>query len=259
MQFIDTHSHLYLEEFNNDRAEIISRALGAGVIKVMLPNIDSSSVPKMLEMVYEYPGICYPMIGIHPTSVKGDYQEQFESVKDWLGREQFIAIGEIGIDLYWDKTFLKQQSEIFKAQIELALSHNLPLVIHARDSITEIFKILEEYRGSGLKGVFHAFTGDTGEAEFIIDYGFYIGIGGIVTFKNAGLDKVVADIGIDKLLLETDAPYLAPAPYRGKRNESAYIPIIGDKIAEITACSSEAVAAQSTENALKLFNLNIPG
>jgi len=255
MHFIDTHSHLYLEEFNNDRAEIISRALGAGVSKILLPNIDRDSVPGLLEMVYNYPGICYPMIGIHPTSVKDDYQLQFESVKEWLSKEKFIAIGEIGIDLYWDKTYFRQQSEIFKYQIELALEMEMPVVIHSRESFPEIFRMLEDYRGSGLKGVFHAFTGDTGEAEHITEFGFLIGIGGIVTFKNSGLDKVVADIGIENLMLETDAPYLAPTPFRGKRNESAYIPIIAEKIADITGCSTEEVADTTFRNALQLFKL----
>jgi TatD DNase family protein len=257
MKYIDTHSHLYLEEFNNDREEIISRALGAGVTKILLPNIDKASVSGMLEMAHNYPGICYPMIGIHPTSVKEDYLEQLESVKYWLTRDRFIAIGEIGIDLYWEKEFLRQQTEIFKAQVELALANNLPVVIHARESFTEIFNLLKEYRGSGLTGVFHAFTGDTGQAEFIIDLGLYIGIGGIVTFKNSGLDKVVADIGIQKILLETDSPYLAPTPYRGKRNESAYIPMIAQKIADVTHLSLKEVAEITSINALSLFNLEV--
>lgn len=256
MQFIDTHSHLYLEEFNSDRAETISRALSAGVNKILLPNIDKDSIPEMLDMVYKYPGICYPMVGIHPTSVKHDYLEQLESVKEWLSKEKFIAIGEIGIDLYWDKTYFNQQSEIFRSQLELALAKDMPVVIHSRDSFPEIFKLLEEYRGSGLKGVFHAFTGDTAEAEFIIKFGLNIGIGGIVSFKNSGLDKVVADIGIDKLMLETDSPYLAPTPYRGKRNESAYIPLIAKKIAELTGKSTEAVAGITTNNATRLFKLD---
>ena len=177
-------------------------------------------------MPYKYPGICYPMIGIHPTSVKEDYNEQFESVKYWLEKEKFIAIGEIGIDLYWDKTYIIEQSEIFIKQINLALELNLPVVIHSRDSFLEIFKLLKPFKNSSLKGVFHAFTGDTGEAEHIINSGFLLGIGGIVTFKNSGLDKVVADVGINNIVLETDSPYLAPAPHRGKRNESAYIRFI---------------------------------
>ncbi len=255
MQFIDTHSHLYLEEFNSDRAEVISRALGADVSKILLPNIDKDSISDMLGVAYNYPGICYPMIGIHPCSVKEDYLEQLELVREWLSREKFIAIGEIGIDLYWDKSFFSQQKDIFTAQVELAISNNLPLVIHSRESFPEIFKLLEYYRGSGLQGVFHAFTGDTGEAEFISEFGFKIGIGGIVTFKNSGLDKVVADIGIENLLLETDAPYLAPTPYRGKRNESSYIPLIAEKIADITGTSVSKVSEVTSKNALRLFNL----
>lgn len=257
MKYIDTHSHLYLEEFNNDREEIISRALGAGVVKILLPNIDKTSVSAMLELTHNFPGICYPMIGIHPTYVKEDYLEQLESVKEWLTRDKFIAIGEIGIDLYWDKEFIRQQTEIFKAQIELALTYNLPVVIHARKSFPEIFSLLEEYRGSGLRGVFHAFTGDTGQAEFIIDLGLYVGIGGIVTFKNSGLDKVVADIGIHNILLETDSPYLAPSPFRGKRNESSYIPLIAEKIAETTCLSLKEIAEVTSKNAHNLFKLKV--
>jgi TatD DNase family protein len=255
MQYIDSHSHLYLEEFNKDRAEVISRALGAGVTKILLPNIDKDSISGMLEMVNDYPGICYPMIGVHPCSVKENYKEELSTVIEWLTKENFIAIGEIGIDLYWDKTFLKQQIDILKSQLDLALLHKLPVVIHSRESFVEIFNVLEEYRGSGLKGVFHAFTGDTGEAEFISGLGFKIGIGGIVTFKNSGLDKVVKDIGIENLILETDSPYLAPTPYRGKRNESAYIPIIAEKIAGLTANSINDVAKVTTSNVLNLFNL----
>lgn len=255
MQFIDTHSHLYLEEFDSDRDEVIRRAIIAGVNRILLPNIDSASVETMLNMVSKYSGICYPMIGIHPTSVKADYAEQFEKIKEWSGKGNFIAIGEIGIDLYWDKTFFKEQAELFKAQIEIAIELSLPVVIHARESFLEIFKELEPYRGSSLRGVFHAFTGDTGEAEYIIDSGFLLGIGGIVTFKNAGLDKVVKDIGIEHLVLETDSPYLAPVPHRGQRNESAYIPLIAGKISELTNVPEEKVADVTTANAINLFKL----
>ena len=187
--------------------------------------------------------------------MKDDYLSQLEAVKSWLGKEEFIAIGEIGIDLYWDKSYFSQQVEIFRAQVELALSKDLPVVIHSRDSFTEIFKIMEDYRGSGLKGVFHAFTGDTAEAEFIVELGLYVGIGGIVTFKNSGLDKVVADIGTDRILLETDSPYLAPSPHRGQRNESAYIPLIAEKVSQLTGKSISDVASTTTGNALQLFNL----
>lgn len=255
MQFIDTHTHLYLEEFDHDRDEVIERAISTGVNKLLLPNIDSKSTETIIDMVYKYPGICYPMIGVHPTSVKGDYRQELDSVIDWLGRENFIAIGEIGLDLYWDKTFIKEQSDIFNTQIEIALKHDLPVVIHSRDSFLEIFKLLEAYQGSGLKGVFHAFTGDTGEAEHIIESGFYLGIGGIVTFKNSGLDKVVTDIGIDHLLLETDSPYLSPTPHRGARNESSYIPLIAKRVAEATETTIEEVSKVTTGNAIKLFNI----
>lgn len=255
MQFIDSHSHIYLDEFKNDLDEVISRTISSGVNKILLPNIDSSSVESMLNVARKYPGICYPMIGIHPTSVKKDFLEQYETVLHWLEKERFIAIGEVGIDLYWDSTFIEEQTKILKMQIELALEKELPLVIHSRESFLQIFKILKDYEGSNLRGVFHAFTGDTGEAEHIINSGFYLGIGGIVTFKNSGLDRVIEDIGIDKLLLETDSPYLAPTPYRGKRNESSYIPIIAERIATICSTSIAEVAKVTSENANKLFNL----
>ena len=255
MQYIDTHSHLYLEEFDNDRDEVISRAVTAGVRTIMLPNIDNNSIAGMMDMVAKYPGICYPMIGVHPTSVKDDYLQQLESVKEWITKGGFVAVGEIGIDLYWDKTFIREQEEIFRAQLDLALDNKLPAVIHCRDSFLEIFRVLDDYRDSGIRGIFHAFTGDTGEAEKVIEAGFLLGIGGIVTFKNSGLDRVVADIGIDNLVLETDSPYLAPEPVRGKRNESSYIPHIAARVAAITGIDAGEVARVTTGNAMSIFNL----
>ena len=233
MQFIDTHTHLYLPEFDTDRDEVVSRAIGSGISKMLLPNIDLQSVDLMLSAVNRYPGICYPMTGLHPTSVKSDYLSHLDNLEKLVAHHKFIAIGEIGIDLYWDKTFLKEQMISFRRQIAFAFDNGLPVVIHSRDAFPEVFSVLDEFKGKALKGVFHAFTGTLQDAETAIDMGFKLGIGGIVTFKNSGLDKIVSEIGPDNLILETDSPYLAPVPYRGKRNESSYICIINRKLADI--------------------------
>ena len=255
MQFIDSHTHLYLPQFDNDREEVVSRALDSDVVKLLLPNINSDSVGKMLQMVNRYPHVCYPMIGLHPTSVKKDYSDQLNVVREWIAKEKFIAIGEIGIDLYWDKTFLEGQKVAFRSQIEIALAEDLPVVIHCRESFDEILAIISEYGSGKLRGVFHAFTGSIKQARQVIKMGFFIGIGGIVTFGNAGLDSVISEIGPDSLILETDSPYLAPVPNRGKRNESAYIPFIASRIAELTKISVDRIADITTENAIGLFNL----
>lgn len=255
MQLIDTHSHLFLPEFDSDRDQVILNAQQNGVEKVLLPNVDGSTINDLLKLVEKYPDYCYPMIGLHPTSVKEDYKEELKKTENWLEKRNFIAIGEIGIDLYWDKTFKTQQEEAFRYQIELAKKYDLPVVIHARDSFDEIFTIMDEIIDDKLKGVFHAFTGDEIQAKRIIEWGFKIGIGGIVTFKNSGLDKVVHNIDINHIVLETDSPYLAPVPHRGKRNESAYLPNIAQKIAEIKNISIKEVAEITTYNAKQLFKL----
>jgi TatD DNase family protein len=255
MQYIDTHTHLYLPEFDTDRDEVVNRALGNGISKMLLPNIDIHSFEPMLSAVNRYPGICYPMTGLHPTSVKDDYLVQLEKVESLVSCFKFIAIGEIGIDLYWDKTFLKEQLISFRRQIEFAIDLGLPVVIHSRDSFPEVFSVLDEFKGKPINGVFHAFTGSLQDAEKAIEAGFKLGIGGIVTFKNSGLDRVVKETGPDHLILETDSPYLAPVPYRGKRNESAYISVINKKLADIFEKSEEAIAAITYENSTKLFNL----
>jgi TatD DNase family protein len=255
MQYIDTHTHLYLPEFDTDRDEVVNRALGNGISKMLLPNIDIHSVEPMLSAVNRYPGICYPMTGLHPTSVKDDYLVQLDKIESLVSGCKFIAIGEIGIDLYWDKTFLKEQLISFRRQIEFAVDLGLPVVIHSRDSFPEVFSVLDEFKGKPINGVFHAFTGSLQDAEKAIEAGFKLGIGGIVTFKNSGLDRVVKETGPDHLILETDSPYLAPVPYRGKRNESAYISIINKKLADIFEKSEEAIAAITYENSTRLFNL----
>jgi TatD DNase family protein len=255
MQLIDTHTHLYLPEFDSDRDEMVKRSYENGVVKLLMPNIDINSVDSMLSAEKAYPGICYSMIGLHPTSVKEDYLRQLDILEDKAEHFPFIAVGEIGIDLYWDKTFIKEQIITFKRQINLGLKHNLPVVIHSRESFPEVFEALKEFEGSGITGVFHAFTGDFATADKAISLGFKLGIGGIVTFKNSGLDTVVRKVGIDNIILETDSPYLAPVPHRGKRNESAYIAIINRKIAEIFSIGIEETAAKTWSNSIELFKL----
>lgn len=255
MQLIDTHTHLYLPEFDNDRDEAVKRALDSGVTRLLMPNIDVHSVDQMLSVEKKYPGICLPMIGLHPTSVKEDFEQQLESLERLFYEHRYIAIGEIGIDLYWDKSFIKEQIKAFRKQISFALEKNLPVVVHARDSFAEVFSVLDEFRGTGLKGVLHAFTGGLQEMEKALELGFYLGIGGIVTFKNSGLGDIVRAAGTRNLILETDSPYLAPVPYRGKRNESSYICIVNKKIADITGMTEENVAAATYSSSYELFNL----
>ena len=255
MKFIDTHTHLYLPEFDTDRDESVNRAVGSGIVKMMLPNIDIHSVDPMMSAVARYPGLCYPMVGLHPTSVKQDYLNQLDILEKVYSDFNFKAIGEIGIDLYWDKSFLNEQLIAFRRQISFALEKNLPVVIHSRESFPEVFSVLDDFKGKGLKGVFHAFTGNLEEAQKAIGLGFKLGIGGIVTFKNSGLDKVVKEIGPENLILETDSPYLAPVPYRGKRNESSYICLINKKLAEITGIDEEKIAEITFSNSVELFNV----
>lgn len=255
MQYIDTHTHLYLPEFDTDRDEVVNRALGNGISKMLLPNIDITSVEPMFSSVNRYPGICYPMTGLHPTSVKDDYLIQLDKIESLVSKCKFVAIGEIGIDLYWDKTFIKEQLISFSRQIAFALDLGLPVVIHSRDAFPEVFSVLDKFKGRPINGVFHAFTGSIQDAEKAIELGFKLGIGGIVTFKNSGLDKVVKETGPGHLILETDSPYLAPVPYRGKRNESSYIRIINKRLAEIFGKSEEEIAAITYENSTRLFNL----
>lgn len=255
MQFIDTHTHLFLQEFDSDREQVIDNAKTIGVKKLLLPNVDSSTVERLQNMVAKFPDYCIPMAGLHPTSVNGEYKKELELVERFLGDNNVCAIGEIGIDLYWDKTFVKEQEEVFRYQIDIAKKNNLPIVIHARDSFDEIFRVMKDVHDDNLTGVFHAFTGNQSQAKQIIDWGFYIGLGGILTFKNSGLDKVVNTIDINHIVLETDSPYLAPVPKRGKRNESAYIINIAQKLADIKNITIEEVALVTTQNAEQLFNL----
>jgi len=255
MQLLDTHTHIYLPEFDSDRDEMIERSVKSGVTKLLLPNIDLNSIGLMLDAVSRYQGICLPMLGLHPTSVKSDYETELEKILNLFPDEKYIAIGEIGIDLYWDKTHLQEQITAMRIQIQFAIEKGLPVVIHSRDSFPEVFSVLDEFRGKGLKGVLHAFTGGIREAEKAMELGVKLGIGGIVTFKNSGLSEVVKEIGPENIILETDSPYLAPVPHRGKRNESSYICIINKKLAEIFEMQEEEVAAITTAGANRLFNL----
>jgi TatD DNase family protein len=256
MYLIDTHTHLYLDEFKDDRDKVISRAMEQGVKKFFLPNIDSSSIDAMLNLTNLYPQNCYPMMGLHPTSVNANYKSELEVVKDQLKHLRYFAIGEVGIDLYWDMTFKHEQIKAFKEQVECSLEYKLPLVIHSRNSIDLIISILKEFESSEIRGVFHSFTGNIKQAEEAIALGFILGIGGIVTFKNSMLDKVVEQIDISHIVLETDSPYLAPVPKRGKRNESSYLVHIADKIAQIHQMDITQVAKMTTRNALYLFGMN---
>jgi TatD DNase family protein len=251
--FIDTHTHLYSEEFNEDRTAIINKAISNSVTKLYLPNIDSNSIDGMLQLEKEFPDNCFAMMGLHPCSVKENYLEELIIVKKWLDKRKFIAIGEIGIDLYWDKTFITEQEIAFKKQIDWALEYNYSIVIHCRNAFDEIFTILQSYSKLP-KGIFHCFSGDVEQAQKILALkNFKLGIGGVVTFKNSGLDKVVETISIEDIVLETDSPYLAPMPYRGKRNESSYIPLIAKKVAELKNISIEEVENITTKNANFIF------
>ncbi len=254
MHLIDTHTHIYLPEFDTDRDEMIERAVSSGVEKLLLPNIDLKSIEPMLDVVNRYKGICLPMLGLHPTSVKSDYETELEKILHLFQDERYIAIGEIGIDLYWDKTHLEEQIRAMRRQIQFAIEKGLPVVIHSRDSFPEVFSVLDEFSGKGLKGVLHAFTGGIEDAEKALALGFKLGIGGIVTFKNSALSEVVKAVGPENIILETDSPYLAPVPHRGKRNESSYICIINKRLAEIFRMEEEEVAAITTAGANQLFN-----
>jgi len=251
---IDTHSHIYSEEFDADRTEAIQRAKDIGIKHIILPNVDSESLPRMLTLEKEYPGFCSACIGLHPTSVNQNYQQELKIVKTELDRRDWIGIGEIGIDLYWDKTYLKEQIIAFQTQIEWALEFDLPVIIHVRDSFHETMQALHPYKEKNLRGIFHSFTGSITEANEILNFGgFLLGINGIVTFKNSGLSEVISKIDISKIVVETDTPYLTPVPYRGKRNESAYLNFIIKKMAEVYNCDEVEIARITTENSFKVF------
>jgi TatD DNase family protein len=254
--YIDTHTHIYLKDFEEDRKEVITECVDLSVSKLFLPNIDSSTIEDLIHVCDTYPEICHPMIGLHPCSVKENFQEELNYIYPYINSVRPIAIGEIGIDLYWDKTTLKEQIKAFEKQINWAKEFSLPIVIHARDSYREIFDVLDKMNDENLCGIFHCFSSNLKDANHILSYGgFKLGIGGVVTFKNAGLDKTLANISLNNLVLETDSPYLTPAPFRGKRNKSSYIPLIAKKLSEIYNIDITEIAKITTNNAAKIFNL----
>lgn len=254
MILTDTHTHLYSKEFDEDRNTLIESAISKGVQRFFLPNINSDSIPLMFKVEKEFPQHCFAMIGLHPCSVDAKYLQELQVMEHWLSKRKFVAIGEIGIDLYWDKTFFEQQKNAFRAQIELAKKYQLPYIIHSRNSFDEVMEIVTEYKQDNIKAIFHCFSGNVKQAEEVVSLGnFKLGIGGVVTFKNSGLDKVVEAIDLKHIVLETDAPYLAPTPHRGKRNDPDYLLLIAQKIAEIKNITIEEVAAVTTQNSIEVF------
>ena len=255
MTITDTHTHLYSKQFDEDRQTMMHRALDNGVSRFFIPAIDSSYTESMLRLENDYPKNVFLMMGLHPTSVKENYLEELTIVKDWIERRSFYAVGEIGIDLYWDTSFLQQQQDAFKTQIKWAKEKNLPIVIHCRNSFDEIFEILEEEKDDKLFGIFHCFTGSLDQAQKAISYNMKLGIGGVVTFKNGGIDKILHEIPINNIVLETDSPYLAPVPFRGKRNESSYIIKVLDKLVDIYKLTPQEIALITTQNSIEIFEI----
>lgn len=252
---IDTHAHLYSPEFDQDRPAMIQRAIDNGVQQFFLPNVDASSIPRMLELEAQYPGKCHAMMGLHPCSVDGNYKAVLAEMEKMLAERPFCAIGEIGLDYYWSLDFVKEQKDAFRIQCQWAKELDLPIVIHARDSLDDLIQMVGEEKTDNFRGIFHCFGGSLEQAQKIIDLGFLMGLGGVLTFKKANLDVIVQDIDLKHLVLETDAPYLAPVPHRGKRNESAYIRLVAEKLAEIKGVSLEEVGEITSQNALKLFTI----
>jgi TatD DNase family protein len=257
MHFIDTHTHLFSESFHEDRTEVVMRAINAGVQTLLLPNIDLESIEPMHELAAQFPNHCYPMMGLHPGSVGSDWKNSLEIIKSHLFSDRtYCAVGEIGMDLYWDKTFVNEQKEVFHQQVEWAKELKLPIVIHAREAFDEIFEVLDGLNDDRLTGVFHCFTGTLEQAQRALDYGnFKLGIGGVLTYKKSGLDEVLAHLPLDCMILETDSPYLPPVPHRGKRNESAYLLHVAERLAEVKNMTLKQVEEVTSQNARSLFHL----
>ena len=253
---IDTHAHIYASEFDNDRDEVVKRALEQGIDRILLPNIDLESIEPMLKTEAAYPEVCRSMMGLHPCYVDGNVEQTLEIIRGWFEKHNFIAVGEIGIDLYWDKTFRAEQEMAFVTQLNWAKEMNLPVVIHTRDSIEETLTLLRQEQDGSLRGVFHCFGGSVEEAQAINELGFHLGLGGVSTFKNGGMDKVIPHLDMNWVILETDCPYLAPVPHRGKRNEPAYTSLVAARVAELRGESLEVIDALTTKNAEVLFNLS---
>lgn len=256
-KFVDTHTHLFCEEFRDDYAVVIERAVASGVTRMLLPAIDYNSLPAIEKICAEYPGVCYPMIGLHPTEIGDDYKQQLLAIDGVLREENnFVAIGEAGLDFYWSEEHRNEQFEVFDAHLQWACRAGLPIVIHSRNAFVELADVMEKYRSAGVTGVFHCFSGTAEEATGLLSHeGFYLGVGGVLTFKNSGLATALAAVPLERIVLETDSPYLAPVPHRGKRNESAYIPLVAARLAQIYGCTVEEVARVTTDNACRLFPL----
>jgi TatD DNase family protein len=253
MYLIDTHTHLYLEEFSQDIEQVLANAKAEGVVKFYLPNVDSSSVDSMLQLENNHPGKCFSMMGLHPCSVKENYEQELKLVEEWLGKRTFAGVGEIGLDYYWDKTFIAEQKMVLHTQIEWALHYNIPIVVHSRESLQDCIDIVKQHQTGKLRGIFHCFGGSIEEAKQIMDLNFLMGIGGVITYKKSGLSDVIQSIPLDYLVLETDAPYLSPVPFRGKRNEPMYLRYVVEKIAEAKQINKEDVITATTNNAEKIF------
>ena len=255
MMFIDTHTHLFVEQFNEDREEVVQRAMDAGVEVMLLPNIDLESIPQMNELAAKYPNNCFPMMGLHPGSVDQNWKQTLQTIEKELFENTYIAVGEIGIDLYWSREFEEAQKEVFRQQVLWAKELGKPIVIHAREAFDEIFEIIDELNDESLTGIFHCFTGTLEQANHVINYGgFKMGLGGVLTYKKSGLDKVIENVDLKHLVLETDSPYLPPTPYRGKRNESSYLLHIAEKLADVQSITLKQVAEVTTQNAKEIFN-----
>ncbi len=255
--FVDTHTHLFVDAFDEDRAEIVQKAINSGVEKMLLPNIDIDTIDAMNELAKSFPNNCFPMMGLHPGSIKEDWKDRLEIIREHLFKGKYIAVGEIGMDLYWDKTFIKEQAEAFRMQVEWAKELKLPIVIHAREAFEPIFEILDEINDDNLTGVFHCFTGTIEQANHVLAYGgFKLGIGGVLTYKKAELDKVLEQVDLKQLILETDSPYLPPVPFRGKRNESSYILHIAEKLTEVYNVPLSKIEEMTTASARELFQFS---
>lgn len=255
MVLTDTHTHLYYETIAGKRAALVQRCIDNNISRLFLPNVDAASVPLVDDLVKAYPDVCYPMLGLHPCSVKADWEQELAAIMAAHRLNKIYAIGEIGIDLYWDKTFLAGQVKAFRQQIKWAKELKLPIVIHCRDAFNEVYQVLQQEHDENLRGIFHCFSGNPEQARQVIDLGFYLGIGGVVTYKNAGLDKVVSEIDLKHIVLETDSPYLTPVPFRGKPNESSYLIYIAQKVADLHHTSVEQVAFVTTENSRQVFGI----
>ncbi|MFM6995267.1 MAG: TatD family hydrolase [Sediminibacterium sp.] len=253
MHFIDTHAHVYVPELASDMEVVIKNAISAGIEKIIMPAIDSASLDAMLKVEKQFPDHCIAMMGLHPCYVKENYKAELKLVEDWIGKRKFIAIGEIGLDFYWDKTFIKEQQLVFETQMQWALELQLPIAIHTRNAMGETIELVKPFAKKGLRGVFHCFSGGKESAEQIIGMGFHLGLGGVLTYKNAGVAEAIKDIPMEYVVLETDAPYLAPVPYRGKTNEPSYMLEVAKKLAEIKSMPLHEIAAITTSNAKKLF------